>query len=119
MPQHPNVYNSYSHDPRNDWLSCPYPENFPEKPQTARPGHRNSLPNRASPQKTPQPQKKQPATPKGIPGSVNAKNLEKKRNDYDKPWLEGLKPKTSSKGGRKTDGFLYSVYPDGVGPDDE
>ena len=49
---------------------------------------------------------------------MNAKNLEKKRNDYDKPWLEGLKPKTS-KGGRRGEGFLYSVYPDGVGPDDD
>jgi len=67
----------------------------------------------------PKVQKKQ-----SMPNAVNNKNVNNKRKDYDKPWLNGVKPKTANndkkgKGERSKDpnSFLNFHYPDGVGPD--
>lgn len=52
------------------------------------------------------------------PGGVQASN--QKRN-YEKPWQvpESKDPKKKSQGGQNESSFLYSVYPEGVGPDSE
>ena len=53
-------------------------------------------------------------TPSQRPGVVSSSN--KKRN-YEKPWQVPEKKKEGE--GHDGNSFLYSVYPDGVGPDSE
>jgi len=58
-----------------------------------------------------QPASQRPGAASGVPASAN-----KKRN-YDKPWQVPEKKKEGE--GHDANSFLYSVYPDGVGPDSD
>lgn len=77
---------------------------------------------------SPPPEKKKPKFEYAAPkGAVNNKKVAEKRGGYDKPWLNGVKPKTpkGAPDGKNPDGtiqkeaFLNFVYPEGRGPDED
>lgn len=132
-----NQQNQFQYeDPSKNWMNNPYPQQneLPKKKKSALNNFGNnkmpwrgncgqdvSVDKNLSPLNQKKEKKQTPKLSKSIAtmSTVNVSSLEKKRSNYEKPWLSGLEPKNGSNKKKDRSNFLYHVYPDGIGPDDE